>query len=309
MGTPELQDSTTPALTMTLKNIFWHTIPPTRFGVFSGRIHCPCEVQFWDIMEQFFSNLSGKTLVDLGSGPGVKALTFAAAGAKVIGFEARESAILHARQNLRQTQAQHPEIPIVAEFHQRDIERGLTEIDDASVDIVLFVEVIEHLEGYVTVLEEIQRILRPGGKVVITTPNKNFHQNQKEDDEHVYGEKAYGHVRDFDLDGLVKEIEQAGLKIEAQGFINPPKSTLFCKWIHPWMIRDHGFLQQKEQNEDVIGIRSLGFLQPVYNAFFPIITLLIQGYNALIFPILYRITKPSLTFKNGKTLLAIGVKS
>ena len=293
---------------MALKDIFWYNIPPTRLGVFSGRIHCPCEVQFWDIMEQFFPDLQGKTLVDLGSGPGVKALTFAVAGAKVLGFEARESAVGHARENLRQTQSQHPDIPIAAEFHQKDIEQGLTELDDASVDIVLFVEVIEHLENYMTVLKEIQRILRSGGKVVITTPNKNFSQNQKEDDEHVYGEKAYGHVRDFDFEGLAEEIEWAGLEIDSQGFINPPESALFCKWIHPWMIRDHGFLQQKEQNEDVIGIRSLGFLQPVYNLLFPLITVCIRGYNAAIFPVLYRYTKPSLKFRNGKTLLAIGTK-
>lgn len=293
---------------MTLKNIFWNIIPPTRLGVFSGRIHCPCEVQFWDSMDRVFSDVRGKILVDLGSGPGVKALTFAAAGAKVIGFEARESAVGHARENVQQIRSQHPELSILAEFHQKDIEQGLSDIEDASVDIVLFIEVIEHLEGYATVLREIQRILRPGGKVVITTPNKHFQHNEKEEGEHVYGEKAYGHVRDFDLEELSQEIRRVGLKPEFEGYVNSLKSTLFCRWIHPWMIRDHGFLQGKEQIEDVIGIRSLGFLQPVYNVFFPVITFFIKGYNRLIFPWLSRIANPSQRLENGKSLLTIVTK-
>jgi hypothetical protein len=74
------------------------------------------------------------------------------------------------------------------------------------------------------------------------------------------------------------------------------------------MIRDHGFLQQKEGIDDVIGIRSLGFLQPVYNTLFPLISLMIAGYNRLIFPLLYHFTKSSNSVSNGKTLFVVGTK-
>lgn len=42
---------------------------------------------------------------------------------------------------------------------------------DASFDLVTCTEVIEHLEHYRSTLREIYRVLRPGGTLVITTPN------------------------------------------------------------------------------------------------------------------------------------------
>lgn len=42
---------------------------------------------------------------------------------------------------------------------------------DDSFDLVTFTEVIEHVENHYAVLRDIRRVLKPGGIVVITTPN------------------------------------------------------------------------------------------------------------------------------------------
>lgn len=42
---------------------------------------------------------------------------------------------------------------------------------DASFDVVLLVEVIEHLENHRAALSELARILKPGGVFILTTPN------------------------------------------------------------------------------------------------------------------------------------------
>ena len=42
---------------------------------------------------------------------------------------------------------------------------------DASLDLLLTTEVIEHLERPTTLLDEVTRVVRPGGWVVISTPN------------------------------------------------------------------------------------------------------------------------------------------
>ena len=43
--------------------------------------------------------------------------------------------------------------------------------DDASFDVLLLVEVIEHLENHRLALTELARILKPGGLLIMTTPN------------------------------------------------------------------------------------------------------------------------------------------
>lgn len=42
---------------------------------------------------------------------------------------------------------------------------------DGRYDVVLLTEVIEHLESHAGILHEISRILRPGGHLVLSTPN------------------------------------------------------------------------------------------------------------------------------------------
>ncbi len=43
--------------------------------------------------------------------------------------------------------------------------------EDASFDVILLVEVIEHLENHRSALGELARILKPNGVLIITTPN------------------------------------------------------------------------------------------------------------------------------------------
>jgi len=45
---------------------------------------------------------------------------------------------------------------------------------DASVDCVTFQEVIEHLEGAAQAIKEINRVLRPGGLLILSTPHPYY---------------------------------------------------------------------------------------------------------------------------------------
>jgi SAM-dependent methyltransferase len=49
--------------------------------------------------------------------------------------------------------------------------QGTLPYPSSSLDLVILAEVIEHLENHRPVLAEIGRILRPGGHLILTTPN------------------------------------------------------------------------------------------------------------------------------------------
>ncbi len=62
--------------------------------------------------------------------------------------------------------------PTEAEFVGADLESGRVPLPDASADVVTAVEVIEHVENPRAFVRELTRIAKPGGVVVVTTPNQ-----------------------------------------------------------------------------------------------------------------------------------------
>jgi 2-polyprenyl-3-methyl-5-hydroxy-6-metoxy-1,4-benzoquinol methylase len=66
----------------------------------------------------------------------------------------------------------HPGLPEEVEFRKVDLDSGRMEIPDGAADAVASVETIEHLENPRAFVRELVRISRPGGWIVITTPNQ-----------------------------------------------------------------------------------------------------------------------------------------
>jgi 2-polyprenyl-3-methyl-5-hydroxy-6-metoxy-1,4-benzoquinol methylase len=62
-------------------------------------------------------------------------------------------------------------LPGYVEFVRADLDAALP-LADASVDVAAAVEVIEHLENPRAFVRELVRITRPGGWIVLTTPNQ-----------------------------------------------------------------------------------------------------------------------------------------
>jgi 2-polyprenyl-3-methyl-5-hydroxy-6-metoxy-1,4-benzoquinol methylase len=62
--------------------------------------------------------------------------------------------------------------PPDGEFHRLDLDRGQAPLPDGVGDVVAAVETVEHLENPRAFARELVRLCRPGGWVVITTPNQ-----------------------------------------------------------------------------------------------------------------------------------------
>lgn len=101
----------------------------------------------------------GDRALDLGCGDGWMTAELAAHGAAPIGVEIAPAAIGRARRH-------HPEL----DFRLTEIEAELP-FEDNVFDVVWASEVIEHIADTARWLSEVRRVLRPGGRLLLTTPN------------------------------------------------------------------------------------------------------------------------------------------
>ncbi len=62
--------------------------------------------------------------------------------------------------------------PAAGEFVALDLDDGRAPLPDGVADVVAAVETIEHLENPRAFLRELTRLCKPGGRVVVTTPNQ-----------------------------------------------------------------------------------------------------------------------------------------
>jgi 2-polyprenyl-3-methyl-5-hydroxy-6-metoxy-1,4-benzoquinol methylase len=63
-------------------------------------------------------------------------------------------------------------LPEAIEFIPFDLDSGKVSLADGSADLVCAVEVIEHLENPRAFVRELVRLVKPGGFVIVTTPNQ-----------------------------------------------------------------------------------------------------------------------------------------
>ncbi|MBL7749096.1 MAG: class I SAM-dependent methyltransferase, partial [Chitinophagaceae bacterium] len=111
---------------------------------------------------------AGKTVLDIACGEGYGSYLLAAKAASVTGMDIDNTTIKKATQkypkeNLRFTQATAEKIPAA----------------DAQFDMVVSFETLEHLEDHDTMIKEIKRVLKPGGLLVISTPDKKNYSDKR----------------------------------------------------------------------------------------------------------------------------------
>jgi SAM-dependent methyltransferase len=106
----------------------------------------------------------GERVLDLGCGAGRFVAALQAAGADPVGVEVAEAALERARRNApgADLRAIEPD--------------GSLPLEHASVDLVWCSEVLEHVADTAYALLEARRVLRPGGRLLVTVP---FHGRLK----------------------------------------------------------------------------------------------------------------------------------
>jgi len=112
---------------------------------------------------------SGKAVLDIACGEGYGSALLARVAQSVIGVDISQDAVDHASRkysghaNLRFAQGRATHIPA----------------HDASFDVVVSFETLEHLAEQEQMLAELRRVLKPTGALVISSPNKKVYSDDR----------------------------------------------------------------------------------------------------------------------------------
>ena len=111
---------------------------------------------------------AGKVVLDIASGEGYGSHLMSNVAAKVIGVDIDPGAVEKAsrkykKPNLEYRQGSADAIPL----------------QDASVDLVVSFETIEHHDRHDEMMAEIKRVLKPGGLTIISTPDKLYYTDKR----------------------------------------------------------------------------------------------------------------------------------
>jgi ubiquinone/menaquinone biosynthesis C-methylase UbiE len=139
--------------------------------------------------------------VDMACGDGVLIYKLRKLGSDIAGLDNAPEAIALARQALARKGVSSEKL-FVASCYE-------TGLGDASLDYVTAAEIIEHLDDVDSFLKEVNRILRPGGLFVCTTPNREANPGGGKRDPH--------HVKEFSPQELAEALESCFRGVQLYG--------------------------------------------------------------------------------------------
>ena len=145
--------------------------------------------QLYELIHEYRLALLKKTLLDLAGNNNPKVLDVGCYPPFIFDFCQQQGWETHG------VASQHEQV-VDDTVQQLNIESDRFPWPDAYFDLIVFTEVIEHLpHSPVTPLREMARVLKPGGRVIITTPNAvKLHHRLK---------LLFGYSVSFPIDQLV----------------------------------------------------------------------------------------------------------
>jgi 2-polyprenyl-3-methyl-5-hydroxy-6-metoxy-1,4-benzoquinol methylase len=173
----------------------------------------------------------GKCVIDIGAGAGAFSQRLADIGYDISGLDIDEKKW----------------IPTSIPFIKLDIDKGIQESIDRQYDAACCFEVIEHVENPWNLMREIRSVLKPGGLLLLSTPNTTsflsraifllkgrFHQFDNAD-------LSYGHISPitaFEVSNIAKSVGWEILEIRPGGYLPIFDFTSFApKWLFLNLLR------------------------------------------------------------------------
>lgn len=140
-------------------------------------------------------------------------------------------------------------------FRLADLNAGIP-FDDRSFDVVVSVEGIEHLEAPKRFVRELARVLKPGGRLVLSTPNplnvasrwrfftRGYHKHFTPD---ARAQLSSGHLHAIDYVLLRQFFEAAGLELESitcNQHLKGLRERIFAWLVRRFSAKKHPFAKE-----------------------------------------------------------------
>jgi SAM-dependent methyltransferase len=142
----------------------------------------------------------GLRVIDVGCGEGYGPAMLARVADEVLGVDIAPEVVEHA----------------AATYQARDLsfrvmDVGSLRVDDASFDLAVSFQVVEHLVDVSGYFDELSRVLRPGGIAMITTPNRLTISPGRDDPINPF------HLREYTPDELSRELSAHFDEVSLEG--------------------------------------------------------------------------------------------
>ncbi len=149
---------------------------------------------------------AGAILLDVGCGNGLHTLKAARRCARVMGVDGSRESLGVAVRERRARAAAH------ALFVQGDVEEGLP-VRAGRFDVVLCLDLLEHVHKRDLVLGEIRRALAPGGVLLLGVPNRSTSWKRRLERAGLFAYSDPDHKIEYTLDELREELGRNGFEI------------------------------------------------------------------------------------------------
>ncbi len=152
------------------------------------------------------SEVAGARVLDLGCGEGYGADLLADSAAEVVALDLAPEAIYHAR----------------LKYHRPNLCFDYGDVyalpyGDGSFDAVVSLQVLEHLHEPNRYMQEIVRVLRPGGKACLATPNRLIISPGQDHPVCPF------HIFEFDAEQFIEYCRRFFSEVDVQGVFHGPK--------------------------------------------------------------------------------------
>lgn len=127
---------------------------------------------------QFAADLK---VLDAACGEGYGAYLLAGSAAEVVGVDLSEEAVAHAMARYSTAENLHFEVADVTQLN----------FPEKTFDLIVSFETLEHLEAQEQMLDEFRRVLKPNGKLVISTPDKAIYTDRMGTDNEFHVRELY----------------------------------------------------------------------------------------------------------------------